>query len=160
MGFADMLGKQYHQDELDENDRDFCMASAITVFQTFCFMNCHGVKEAVEEPSKTPLQKKWSRKAEKEGRKPRPLVSFTTVDIGPLFTRGKRNGKPEPTGRHNREHWTRGHVKHYPGLLLFGRVKLDKPGVWCPAFKSGRAKGEVRRAEYTVQTPTAQGDTA
>jgi hypothetical protein len=116
-------------------------------------MNCTGVRETVEHPSATPLQKKWDRNTEKKGKKPLPLVSFTTVDIGPVIARGKKNGKPEPTGMHNRQHWTRGHVKRYPGLLLFGRVQLDKPGVWCPAFKSGRAKGEVKREEYKVQTP-------
>ena len=43
-------------------------------------------------------------------------------------------------------------MKHYPGLLSFGRVQLDKSDIWCPAFKSGRAKGEVKREAYTAQT--------
>lgn len=137
---------------LDDNDCGLYGIITEVVLHTFCFMNCTGVRTILEEPSKTPLQKKWNQKAEKEGKKPKPLVSFTTVEIGKFFAQA-RNGQAQPTGAHNREHWTRGHVKHYPGLLLFGRVKLEKPGVWCPAFKSGRAKGEVKRAEYNVSTP-------
>ena len=157
--FKDWEGCVLRLDEVPESEYQLGMDTTLVVLQTFSFMNCMGVGENVGHPSSTPMQKKWNRKAEKDGKKPLPLVSFTTVDIGPLFCRRKRNGnvKPEPTGRHNRDHWTRGHVKHYPGLLLFGRIPLDKPGIWCPAFRSGRAKGEVRRTEYTVQTPESPG---
>jgi hypothetical protein len=140
------------RDKLDQDEIHAYSATAITVLQTFCFMNCTGVRQTVDEPSMTPLQKKWDRNSSKEGHVPKPLVSFTTVEIGKFFAQ-RRNGKSQPTGAHNREHWTRGHVKHYPGLLLFGRVKLERPGVWCPSFKSGRAKGEVKRAEYDVTVP-------
>jgi hypothetical protein len=135
------------------HEREFYFKMTFVVLQTFSFMNCQGVRETVEHPSSTPLQKKWNQKAKKDGKQPLPLVSFTSVDIGPVIARGKKDAKSEPTGRHNREHWTRGHVKHYPGLLLFGRIQLDKPGIWCPAFKSGRAKGEVKRAKYDVTIP-------
>lgn len=139
--------------EISEHERqEMYVYPAAIVLQAINFMNCTGVKEALEEPSKTPLQKKWNDKARKQGKKPMPLVSYTTLNIGPLFVpKRKAGGSGEPTGIHQRLHWTRGHVKHYPGLMLFGRVKLDKPGIWCPAFRSGRAKeGVVHHEKYEV----------
>jgi len=74
-------------------------------------MNCTGVRQAMGSPSSTPLQRKWSRNAGRDGRKDKPLVSFTSVEIGKFFSQ-QRKGKSEPNGAHNRAHWTRGHVKH------------------------------------------------
>lgn len=124
----------------------------LVILQTINFANCAGVREVLEEPGKTPLQKKWARKGGK-----RPLTSHTVLDIGPLFASRRSGGKANCAGSPVREHWTRGHMKRYQGLLLFGRVKLEKPGIWCPAFKSGRRElGTVQHDHYTVHPQAAQ----
>jgi hypothetical protein len=152
-GFSNAAAQRCPPSEISEDvKRELYLYPAAIVLHAVNFMNCTGVREKSEEPSKTPLQKKWNEKARKQGKPPKPLVSYSTLDIGPLFV-PKRNagGSGEPTGIHQRLHWTRGHVKHYPRLMLFGRVKLEKPGIWCPAFRSGRAKeGVVHHKSYEV----------
>jgi hypothetical protein len=108
-----------------------------------CFANCQNVTTTEHHQ---PRQQR--RAAERAGRP--PLVTFRTIDIGPVTRILREEGQVETTGLGRALHLCRPHWKHYRAGTYMGRKDAPAMTFRVPLHTRGSLQRGVVLKDYRV----------
>jgi hypothetical protein len=112
---------------------------------TVCFAHCRNVTLVAHMPTPTRQQRRAAERANRP-----PLVSYKTLDIGPLQRLLAEVGRVDSQGMARALHLVRAHVKHWAPGTFMGRE--DAPAVMylAPQHLRGRKEQGVVVKDYRV----------
>jgi hypothetical protein len=138
----------YNADRLPPQLAESITDMIITLFKPLALalslMHCKNVRVShIQQPA--PLNKKW---LQKHGR---PLVRYRVLDIGPMKSVLKNEGRADQVGLKQALHICRGHFATYTEERpLFGKVSGT---FWKPQHVRGSAQQGVVFKDYNVKAP-------
>lgn len=127
---------------------DECMSQMFPVCLALSFMHCKNVTQRELRPED------WVVRNAQKRQRPIP-VTYRVLDIEPMKTVLRTEGKSEQTGLKRALHICRGHFKTYDEKPLFGKVKGT---FWWPSQVRGSLSEGAVVKDYRVLQPRKDGE--